>query len=220
MSLQCLEAGLCGRPLPKDTVHNSSRRAAPATPPSRLRLLSAYHQEASQAPRHLHDSAAPRRTSVELKGLCRSLATSASPEAALEQPGTDREQVGRSLPCRIRCDDILRPTLRPSLIRRITRSQKGGKGLQSREQCQCKAVLCAQGLNTCAGADICGHEVWRLLPSLSRAHSRSGQHHLQLPRALPLYCPLSNGEGDRLKAAMFSGACSSESTALPNYCAC
>ena len=127
MSLQCLEAGIFGRPLPKDTLHNSSRRTAPATPPSRLRLVSAYHQDASQAPRHLHNSAAPRRAPEELKGVCRSLVTSASPAAALEQPGTDREQVSRSLPCRMRCDDILRTTPQVYVIQNNTRAQKGAK---------------------------------------------------------------------------------------------
>ena len=127
MSLQCLEAGLCGRPLPKDTLHDSSRRTAPATPPNRLRLLSAYHQEASQAPRHLHDSAAPRRTSVELKGLCRSLATSASPEAALEQPGTDREQVGYFLQFRMRREDILRTVSQIHIMLNINRVPQGAR---------------------------------------------------------------------------------------------
>ena len=125
MSLQCLEAGLSGRPLPKETLHNNPRRSAPATSPSRLQLLSAYHQEASQAPRHLHNSAAPRRTSGELKGLCRSLATSASPEAALEQPGTDREQVGCSLQCRMRRDTILRAVSRSHIMLNLNRVQKG-----------------------------------------------------------------------------------------------
>ena len=96
-SLQCLDAGLCGRPLPKDALHNSLRRTAPATPPSRLRLVLAYHHDASQAPRHLHNSAAPLLTPEQLKGVCRSLVTLASPEAALEQPGTDREQVSTLL---------------------------------------------------------------------------------------------------------------------------
>ena len=127
MSLQCLEAGIFGRPLPKDTLHNPSRRTAPAAPQSRLRLVSAYHQDASQAPRHLHNSAAPRRAPEELKGVCRSLVTSAGPAAALEQPGTDREQVSRSLLYRMSCDDILRTTPQVYVIQNITRAQNGAK---------------------------------------------------------------------------------------------
>ena len=48
-------------------------------------------------------------------------------------------------------------------------------------------------------ADLCDHEVWRLLPSISGAHPRGGRDHLQLPGALPVHCPVSHGQGQRLR---------------------